>query len=111
MKKNIYIPAVGPIPGGHATNQPGMWSYVEVLETLTNATLPDLPGAVPQQWETIVDGCYKAPYSVNGPYWIGYDNMESVALKAQYANYRGLGGSMLFSLDLDDWSGRHGVYS
>ena len=104
----VYCQTVGPIPSGHITHEAGMWSYYEVLEALTNETLPDLPGAVPKQWETIIDGCYKAPYSINGPYWIGYDTEESVALKAQYANYRGLGGAMMFALDLDDWSGRFG---
>jgi len=104
----LYCPTFEPIPGGHNTHEPGMWSYYEILEGLNNDTLPILPDATPKQWETIVDGCAMSPYIINGPYWIGFDNPESIALKAQYANYRGLGGAMVFALDLDDWSGKFG---
>ena len=51
----------------------------------------------------MIDGCYKAPYSFNGPYWIGYDNVDSIALKAQMVNTLGMGGGMMFALDLDDF--------
>merc|ERR1719369_1067324 len=51
-------------------------------------------------------GDYSEP--VNGPYWIGYDDLESIKLKSQFINYMKLGGAMVFSLDTDDW---HGDYS
>ena len=44
---------------------------------------------------------------VNGPYWISYDNEESVALKTKYANFLGLAGSFGWSLETDDFEGRY----
>ena len=52
----------------------------------------------------MVDDCYKTPYAFNGPYWIGYDDIESIALKAQYVNFLGVGGAMIWSKDTDDFS-------
>lgn len=37
-----------------------------------------------------------APYITNGPWWIGYDDVESIKLKAQLVNSRGLGGVMVW---------------
>lgn len=58
--------------------------------------LPWLPGATPQAWQVVRDGCYMAPYITNGPWWIGYDDVESIKLKAQLVNSRGLGGVMVW---------------
>ena len=66
-----------------------------------------ITGAQPKSWTHVIDGCYKAPYSFNGPYWIGYDNVDSIALKAQMVNTLGMGGGMMFALDLDDF--RNGI--
>lgn len=52
-----------------------------------------------------VDGCYMAPYAVNGPYWIGYDDVDSMKYKAQYINYMKVGGAMIWSIETDDFRG------
>ena len=44
---------------------------------------------------------------VNGPYWISYDNEESVALKTKYANFLGLAGMFGWSLETDDFEGKY----
>ena len=44
-------------------------------------------------------------FLVNGPYWIGYDDLDSIKLKSQFINYRNLGGALIFSLDTDDFRG------
>jgi hypothetical protein len=36
------------------------------------------------------DGCYLAPYAVNGPYWIGYEDLDAIVLKAQFTNTLGI---------------------
>ena len=41
----------------------------------------------------------------NGPYWISYDDEQSVALKTKYANFLGLAGSFGWSLETDDFDG------
>ena len=43
--------------------------------------------------------------SVNGPYWIGYDDVESFTLKAKFINYLGIAGGMVWSIDTDDFRG------
>lgn len=48
------------------------------------------------------DDKQKNPYSYNGNQWIGYDNMQSVQIKAEYAVARNLGGIMVWSIDYAD---------
>merc|ERR1719481_2542357 len=57
------------------------------------------------KWTSVVDDCYKTPYAFNGPYWIGYDDVESISLKAQYVNFLEVAGAMIWSKDTDDFSG------
>merc|ERR1719292_82916 len=90
---------------GPYTRQNGIWGFYEVLQAFNNDTLVGLPGATAKGWEVVVDGCYMTPYAVNGPYWIGYDDLESIKLKSQFINYRNLGGALIFSLDTDDFRG------
>ena len=40
-----------------------------------------MPEATPGAWEIVVDSCYQAPYMTNGPYWISYDDPDSLTLK------------------------------
>ena len=47
-------------------------------------------------------------FLVNGPYWISYDDENSVALKTKYANFLGLAGSFGWSSETDDFEGRYG---
>jgi GH18 family chitinase len=44
-------------------------------------------------------------FSVNGPYWIGYDDVESFTLKAKFINHLGIAGGMVWSIDTDDFRG------
>ena len=63
---------------------------------------------VESEWEIVRDGCYMAPYAVQHLYWIGYEDRDSIKIKAQFANTKGLGGIMFFSIDMDDFSGLYG---
>jgi GH18 family chitinase len=47
----------------------------------------------------------KVPYAFNNFDWVGYDEKESIRLKARYANKLNLNGISFWSLDLDDFSG------
>jgi len=57
-------------------------------------------------WKVYFDDYLKAPYMVKGNQWVGYDNLESITYKAQYANTKGLAGGMVWSIDTDDFRGR-----
>merc|ERR1712038_1116512 len=105
----IYCPAVSGTPAGPYTQQEGFWEYYEIMQAFNNDTLPWLPGATPGGWTTVVDGCYLAPYSFNGPYWVSYDNVESMGIKAQWVNSLGLGGAMVWSIEADDFRGDYGA--
>ena len=64
-----------------------------------------MPEATPGAWEVVVDSCYQAPYMHNGPYWIGYDDEASLAIKAEFANHLGIAGAFVWSIDTDDFNG------
>merc|ERR1712055_729000 len=78
----LYCPTKGLSPKGPYTRQEGILDYYEIMQAFNNDTLPWMPGATPKGWTTVVDGCVLAPYMYNGPYWIGYDDVESLRLKS-----------------------------
>lgn len=55
--------------------------------------------------KTVWDGYSLAPYATWGRQWVGYDDVDSISLKAAYARAMGLGGAMLWSLETDDFAG------
>jgi len=94
--KTLFNTARAPLQPGPLLNTEGVWGYNEIQEMFHDTT---------RKWNIVRDGCYKTPYAVNGPYWIGYDDLESIKLKSQFINYRNLGGALIFSLDTDDFRG------
>jgi len=107
-ENGLFCLTAGNSPRGPYTGQLGFLGYYEILQALNNDTLPWLPGATPKAWETVVDGCYLAPYITNGPWWVGYDDVDSIRLKAQFVNSRGLAGSMIWSIESDDFRADYG---
>lgn len=61
-----------------------------------------------KSYTTKFDSAFGVPYSYNGQQWIGYDNAESIALKAQLANTLNLGGVMAWSIETEDFRGECG---
>jgi len=106
-ENGLYCPAKDGIPAGPYTQQDGIWGYLEILQAFNNDTLINLPGATPHGWTSVTDDCYDAPYAYNGPYWISYDDEDSVALKTKYANLLGLAGMFGWSIETDDFEGRY----
>ena len=45
------------------------------------------------------------PYMVKGNQWVGYDSPANVRRKMEYVKGRGLGGAMIWAVDLDDYLG------
>lgn len=92
--------------GGHAgefTRQSGILSYYEICQrTLSGG------------WATHQDAAYRfGPYSWLGNQWVGYDSAEMCRRKVDFLKSKGLGGAMVWSLDLDDFRGsfcRAGAY-
>merc|ERR1712002_1387772 len=45
-------------------------------------------------------------YSHKDENWVGYDNPTTLATKLDYVKTKGLGGAMIWAIDLDDFSGK-----
>ncbi|KAJ3653205.1 hypothetical protein Zmor_012469 [Zophobas morio] len=88
----LYAPVYGTGEQGPYTEEAGMLGYNEIC-------------ALYSDWEETWDDEQKVPHKVNGDQWVGYDNVESVKLKIDFANEKGLGGAMVWSLDTDDFKG------
>ncbi|XP_047439170.1 acidic mammalian chitinase-like [Mugil cephalus] len=89
----VGAPASGPGSAGTFTRQAGFWSYYEICTFLKQ-------GAT-QAW----DAPQSVPYAYNQGTWVGYDNVKSFQTKIQWLKQSGFGGAMVWSLDLDDFSG------
>ena len=48
------------------------------------------------------------PYAFKGNQWVGYDDVEIIRKKSEYIKDMGLGGGMVWALDLDDFTNRCG---
>jgi chitinase len=95
----LYAPASQPISAGPFTREAGMWGYNEICEKL-----------VSEQWKvTLLDDSIRAPFATKDRNWIGYDDIQSLTVKAVYARDLGLQGAMMWSFETDDFHGRcHG---
>lgn len=48
----------------------------------------------------------KVPYAVKGNQWVGYDDLESIEYKLNYVLDKDLGGTMIWSVETDDFGER-----
>ncbi|XP_046357610.2 mucin-5AC-like [Haliotis rufescens] len=85
------------------TREKGFVSYYEMSKYLQ------------QDWTRVWLEDQMVPYAYNLrlKQWVGYDDIQSVQLKAQYIKHRQLAGAMVWAVDLDDFSnlaGRGEVY-
>ncbi|XP_027877221.1 acidic mammalian chitinase-like isoform X5 [Xiphophorus couchianus] len=89
----VAASASGPGTAGPYTREAGMLSYYEVCTFLDGATTH----WIEEQ---------KVPYAVKGNEWVGFDNMQSYEIKAEYVKDNNYGGAFVWSLDMDDFSGQ-----
>jgi GH18 family chitinase len=54
-------------------------------------------------WRRFWEAKQQAPYAINGNQWLSYDDEESIGIKVKYANDKGLGGGMVWSIETDDF--------
>ncbi|XP_072307702.1 chitinase, acidic.1 [Eucyclogobius newberryi] len=88
----LGAPSNGPADAGPYTRTAGFWSYYEVCDFISRATL---------EWI----GEQEVPYATYGSAWVGYDDRRSFSSKVQYMTTHNLGGAHVFTLDMDDFSG------
>ncbi|XP_047195278.1 acidic mammalian chitinase-like [Hippoglossus stenolepis] len=89
----VGAPASGPGPAGPFSRQAGFLAYYEICTFLKQ-------GAT-QAWDSSQD----VPYAYSKGTWVGYDNVKSFQIKIQWLKQSGFGGAMVWTLDLDDFSG------
>ncbi|XP_036337628.1 probable chitinase 10 [Rhagoletis pomonella] len=95
---DIGAPASGGGKPGKFTNEAGFLSYYEVCSFLAaeNTTL-------------VWDSEQQVPFAYRGNQWVGFDDERSLKTKMEWLKEQGFGGIMVWSTDMDDFSGRCGA--
>jgi len=88
-------PATGAAAPGPHTQESGYCAYYEILEKIDNGATK------------VYDEDRGCAYIVSGQEWFGFDDERSINAKLQFAKSRNLAGSMLWALDLDDFTGQY----
>jgi len=83
--------ASGPGKAGPYTREAGTLSYSEICSQVKSGKLWYEPEV-------------SAPSLAIGDQWIGFDDKTSVRTKVQYMKDQGLAGTMIWSVDMDDFS-------
>lgn len=89
----ICAPTSSPGTRGPYTQESGILAYHEVCDFLSK-------GAT-QAW----DDSQEVPYAYHDNQWVGYDDVRSFTIKAQWLKQQNFGGAMIWSLDMDDFTG------
>ena len=83
---------------GEFTKSAGFLAYYEICDRIKN-----------KGWQVVQDPQRRmGPYAFKGNQWVGFDDSDMIRQKAQYVRDMGLGGGMVWALDLDDFRGRCG---
>nr|XP_014341430.1 PREDICTED: acidic mammalian chitinase-like isoform X2 [Latimeria chalumnae]XP_014341431.1 PREDICTED: acidic mammalian chitinase-like isoform X2 [Latimeria chalumnae]XP_014341432.1 PREDICTED: acidic mammalian chitinase-like isoform X2 [Latimeria chalumnae] len=88
----VGAPTSGPGAAGHYTQQTGFLAYFEICTFLNGAT---------KVWNS----AEAVPYAYKGSEWVGYDNVKSFQMKADWVKQNNFGGGMVWTLAQDDFTG------
>ncbi|CAG2250400.1 E3.2.1.14 [Mytilus edulis] len=94
-------PTTGQGTAGTYTREKGFQSYYEICTNIKN-----------HGWTEVWLQDQQVPYAYKGDQWVGYDNPKSIEIKTKYVIDNGLGGGMIWAIDIDDFHGScgHGKY-
>ncbi|XP_055903295.1 probable chitinase 10 [Eupeodes corollae] len=88
----------GPGEAGKFTRAGGFLAYYEICENVNSGG-----------WTVVRDDEGRiGPYAYRGNQWVSYDDVAEIRRKSQFVKDLGLGGGMVWALDLDDFRGRCG---
>lgn len=83
---------------GEFTKSAGFLAYYEICDRVKN-----------KGWQVVQDPQRRmGPFAFKGNQWVGFDDPDMIRQKAQFIRDMGLGGGMVWALDLDDFRGRCG---
>ncbi|KAF4532928.1 hypothetical protein B566_EDAN015640 [Ephemera danica] len=94
----IGAATTGPGAVGPYTQESGFIGYNELCESMKTTT-----------WNVNWATQQKVPFAFKGTQWVGYDNKESVRIKAEYAKWKGIGG-MLAGVSADAYPATQGPW-
>ncbi|KAK0083095.1 hypothetical protein PV326_006871 [Microctonus aethiopoides] len=89
-RSRLGDPAAGPGNPGEFTGQPGMLAYYEICERIKQ-----------RKWKT---GDGPSAYFKNQ--FVGYDDINSIAIKGKWILQNGFGGATAWTVDLDDFNNK-----
>ncbi|GLH08614.1 Probable chitinase 10 [Gryllus bimaculatus] len=88
----------GPGEAGEFTRAGGFMAYYEICYNVKN-----------KGWTPVRDPQGRmGPYAYHGNQWVSYDDVEDIRRKSRFVKSLGLGGGMIWALDLDDFRNRCG---
>lgn len=59
-------------------------------------------------WTRVWDNQQKNPYKYHGNQWVGYDDKDSIRIKAAWIKNNGFFGVMIWAINQDDMTGKCG---
>ncbi|PNF16877.1 putative chitinase 10 [Cryptotermes secundus] len=90
--------APGPGQAGEFTRAAGFLAYYEICDRVKN-----------RGWTVVQDSEKRmGPYAFHGNQWVSYDDAATIRTKSEYIRKMGLGGGMVWALDLDDFRNQCG---
>ncbi|KAK7091100.1 chitinase-3-like protein 1 [Littorina saxatilis] len=90
----VHAPAKGGGRSGKYTKETGIMSYYEVCQNIQDSG-----------WKTGWIDDQGAPYAYGGDQWVGFDNVDSMKMKADNIMKRDLAGAFVWSVEMDDFNG------
>ncbi|KAG7205193.1 hypothetical protein KM043_018281 [Ampulex compressa] len=92
-QSGLNAPTYGGGEAGEATRARGFLSYYEICERTLH-----------KGWTVVQDKERRiGPYAYKGDQWVSFDDAKQISLKAELIKKLGLGGGMIWALDLDDF--------
>ncbi|XP_066157317.1 probable chitinase 10 [Euwallacea fornicatus] len=97
-RHGLNEPSYGPGEAGESTRAGGFLAFYEICERVKT-----------RSWTVKRDPLGRiGPYAHMNDQWVSYDDVAEVRRKSQLIKSLGLGGGMIWALDLDDFSNRCG---
>ncbi|XP_014602332.1 PREDICTED: probable chitinase 3 [Polistes canadensis] len=97
-QRGLNAPTYGGGEAGEATRARGFLSYYEICER-----------TLKKGWSVVQDSQRRiGPYAYKGDQWVSFDDAKQIRKKAELIKKLGLGGGMIWALDLDDFKNRCG---
>merc|ERR1712187_436206 len=96
-ESGVLAPVTGASAPALSTQQAGYIAYYEIAALIQE-------GKAVNHYDEDRECAYIVTQSGD---WVGYDNVQSGKAKAAWARSKGLRGTMVWALDLDDFDGRY----